>query len=106
MTSRVLKQLLVIAALAVAVVAVGLVDHHLKATRMHRADVAWWYCVNRQVGCGLNPEQLEHRADRIERGWQQRERGYILICGVLIGAALMAVLTASTRPAVLRPSRS
>lgn len=86
---------------------VGLVDHARKARQMHRADVAWWYCLNEKTGCGKNPEGLEHRADRIEQGWQQRERVYTLLFGVLIGAGAMAGLSGRSRrrPPVVSPSR-
>ncbi len=68
---------------------------------MHRAEVAWWFCENHRVGCGKDPERLEHRADRIERGWQQRERIYTVLLGMLLGAGLMAGLGAPRQQARL-----
>jgi hypothetical protein len=72
--------------IAVAVIAgVAVADHARKNGQMHRADVAWWYCMHDGRGCGNNPEIAEHKADRIEEGWQRRERVY---------AAMIATLTA------------
>ena len=87
-----LRTLSLIAALVVALGAVGLIDHAWKTRQMHRADVAWWFCANDRTGCGSNPERLEHRADRIEQAWQERERVYTLLLGALIGAGVMTVL--------------
>jgi hypothetical protein len=99
------RKLLALAALALVLTAVALADHEYKGTRMHRADVAWWYCVNRSVGCGSDPERLEHRADGIERSWTRRERVYTVLLGMVLGAALAVGLgERGRRGALTEPS--
>lgn len=89
-----LRTLTTITVLLLLLAGAAFADHAYKMRRMHRAEVAWWFCENQQVGCGRDPERLEHRADRIERGWQQRERVYTVLLGMLLGAGLMAGLGA------------
>jgi hypothetical protein len=74
--------------IAVAVIAgVAVADHARKNGQMHRADVAWWHCEHEGTGCGSDPELAEHKADRIEAGWQRRERAYTAAVAALAVAA-------------------
>ena len=86
--------LLVIGGLLLVLVGVAFADHRHKAEQMQRADVARWYCEHENQGCGADPEELEHRSERIEHGWQQRERGYTLLLGALAGSAVTVALGA------------
>lgn len=102
-----LRALGIILALTVLLGTVTLVDHARKASAMHRADVAWWYCSNQKIDCGSDPEAVEHRAGHIESGWQQRERIYTLLFGAFIGAGVTIVLGtwSRRRPPAVIPSR-
>src|SRR5262249_48086418 len=31
--------------------------------QMQRADTAWWRCDHQHIGCGADPEAVEHRSD-------------------------------------------
>ena len=100
---RPIAQVAALCIAALIVVGVAFADHTNKTARMHRADASWWRCVDDQVGCGVNPELLEHKSDRIEAGWQGRERAYkgvlaLLGAGVvLIGFGAVAAYSADRR---------
>ena len=71
---------------AVAVTVAGLIDHHVKTGRMDRAEVSEWYCGHDGTRCG-GPSSVA-----IERRWNERERGYKIALGVLIGCGVGCVV--------------
>jgi hypothetical protein len=63
--------------LAVLLGMAAIVDHHVKRTRINRAEVAEWYCAHQGVRCG-GPS-----SEAIERHWNERELGYVFAVTVL-----------------------
>jgi hypothetical protein len=82
---------LALAAAAVLVAALGIVDHTWKAHRIGRAEVSEWYCLHRGTRCG-GPS-----TKRIERRWNEREIGYEAAVAVLAGAAVLLVAARTLR---------
>ena len=80
--------LVVVLVLSAGGIAAGAVaDHRHKNSRMGRADVASWYCHNRNQRC------QEPQAETIEASWQQRERVYRVSFWVAsLGAMTVLVL--------------
>lgn len=99
---RPIAQVAAICIAALIVVGVAFTDHTRKAAQMHRADAAWWRCVDDRLGCGSDPELLEHKSDRIEEGWQGRERAYKGVLVLLGAGAVLIGLKAVARPRLAR----
>ena len=77
----------VLVLLAGGIAAGAVADHRHKNARMGRADVASWYCHNRNQRC------QEPQAETIEASWQQRERVYRVSFWVAsLGAMTVLVL--------------
>jgi hypothetical protein len=68
---------------AAAIAAAGLVDHHVKTTRLNHAEVDQWFCAHRGTRCGGADPQ------RIEDAWNRREVGYQVGIGLAAAAGLM-----------------
>jgi hypothetical protein len=74
-----------VAAAAIAVAAT--VDHHVKITRVNRAQVADWYCRHRGTECG-GPS-----FERIESRWNQREWVYAFSFALFAGYGAVRLLS-------------
>ena len=71
---------------AVAVTAFGVGDHEWKKRRLHRAEVAEWFCTHKGTRCS------EADGDRVEAAWNRRERIEIALAAGLAVVGVAAAL--------------
>jgi hypothetical protein len=64
---------------------VAVVDHRDKTARMNRAERSEWYCTHTATRCG-GPSSAG-----IERRWNRREVGYMILFGALVGSGAICL---------------
>ncbi len=88
MKGYVRRQLPMVVALLLAAVvgAIAIGDHRDKQSRMDRAELSEWYCRHLGQRCG-GPSSVA-----IENHWNERQIGYEVVVGLLVGAAVLSVV--------------
>jgi hypothetical protein len=69
----------------------AIADHHWKQSRMDRVEVSEWYCRHVGTRCG------GASSARLERRWNERQRGYEIAVAAVGGLALVRIALVEAR---------